>query len=83
MLSGAALPRPILVHVVRRSTNGDALVTDRVRYYSVKNACIVCGEQEAGLRRLEIMRVIYHHVTKGDFARARRVFFEMNRLLLA
>lgn len=81
-LSGAALPQPVLVKIVRKSPKGDALVTDKARYYSVKAACIVCGEQEAGRRRLEIMRIVYQYVMKQDFVNARRVFFEMNRLLL-
>jgi hypothetical protein len=81
-LSGAALPKPVLVKVARRSPNGDVLVSDRFQYWMVKAACIVCGEQDAGRKRLEIMRNIYSLVLKGDFAEAKRIFFEMHRLLL-
>jgi len=81
-LSGAALKEPVLVKVVRRSPNGDVLVTDRFQYWMVKAACIVCGEAEAGKKRLEIMTSIYSLVLKGEFAEAKRIFFEMHRLLL-
>ena len=81
-LSGAALPSPILVRVVRRNINGDALVTDNKQFYSVKSTCIVCGEKEAGRKRLEIMKNIYAKASTGDFAGARQIFFEMYRLLL-
>jgi len=82
VLSGAALSSPVLVRVARRSPNGDVLVTDRFQYWMVKAACIVCGEKDAGRKRLEIMRSIYSLVLKGDFAEAKRIFFEMHRLLL-
>ena len=81
-LSGAALRNEVQVKVVRRSPNGDALVADRTQYWMVKAACIVCGEQDAGRKRLEIMRSIYSLVSKGEFAAAKRLFFEMYRLLL-
>jgi hypothetical protein len=81
-LSGAALPKPVQVKVVRRSPNGDVLVSDKTQYWMVKASCIVCGEVDAGRKRLEIIRTIYNLVTKGEFNEARRIFFEMHRLLL-
>jgi hypothetical protein len=82
LLSGAALASPVMVSVVRRSSNGDALVTDRFQYWMVKASCVVCGENEAGKKRLEIIKNIYALVLKGDFKEAKKVFFEMHRLLL-
>jgi len=81
-LSGAALASPVLVKVVRRSPNGDALVRDRSQYWMVKASCIICGEVEAGQKRLEIMRSIYSLAMKGEFGEAKKLFFEMHRLLL-
>ena len=81
-LSGAALPKPVRVKVIRRSPNGDALVSDRFQYWMVKAKCIVCGEAEAGRKRLEIMKSIYSLVSNGEFAEAKQVFCEMHRLLL-
>ena len=84
ILSGSAFPTSIRVRLLvpRRGPHADALVTDGNQTWMIKSSCIVCGEDEAGKRRLEIMQAIYELIQNGEFSEARRVFFHMQRVLL-